>query len=152
MKSGTVAIVVHHPSPLESELVDVVSDDREVELLETVFESAGYASLELIYDHRERTQREDEAFGDYVERLLSQPFVRTEVQEHGLRWFRSRIRMEEFRRNEMEAAKVIAGFAMEIYRKDRSQTDFTLEGMTAKVRVRIFELKADALDGRAKGA
>ncbi len=90
---------------------------------------------------RERQSKEDEEFGNYLEDLLSQPYVRQEVQEHGLAWLKSKIRIDEFQKAESEAAEVIARFAFDRFRKDQSMTDFLLAGPTARVRIRIFRVE-----------
>ena len=40
--------------------------------------------------------------------------MRPEVQEHGLQWLRSKIRIEQYQRTETEAAKIIAKYALQI--------------------------------------
>jgi hypothetical protein len=83
---------------------------------------------------------EEGEFGDYVEELLSQPFVGTEIQEHGVQWLKSKIRIERYQRTETDAAKVIAEYAMKVVSEDPDKTDFFLAGPNTMVRIRVFPL------------
>jgi hypothetical protein len=96
-----------------------------------------------VYENRERQKREDEEFGDYVEELLSQPFIRSEIQEHGVQWLKSKIRIEQFQRCEQEPTAVIAQYALKVIRDNPEATDFLLAGPISKVRVRVFEMKTE---------
>jgi hypothetical protein len=143
MKAATIALVVRTPGNQSPEIVEVLSDDREISLLEsglgTGRESEDQA-LVRIRDLRQSQAREDEEFADYVEELLSQPFVKPEIQEHGLQWLKSKLRIEEFQKNEREAAKIIADYALKVYSTNPSRRDFLLAGPRTEVRVRIFVL------------
>ena len=134
MKAATVALVVSNPASTvqERKLLAVLSDDREISILEE-----GH-SMSVVEQYRQDRLREEEEFADYVENLLSQPFLRPEIQEHGVQWLRSRIRIEEFQRHEAEAAQVIAEYALKIFTADPGNVDFMLAGPKAAVRVKIF--------------
>ncbi len=97
------------------------------------------APLERVFDYRKKQSSEDEQFADFVEGLLSQPALKAEVQEHAVKWFKSRVKIETYQKAEVEASKVIAQYAFEIFKADQEKTDFILAGPTAKVRVRVFE-------------
>ena len=140
MKVATVALVVEGQS---HSLVDVISDDHEISLLESSCKSGERDLLRPVYEFRQKQCAEDEQFGEYVEDLLSQPFLRTEIQEHGLQWLKSKIRIEEFQRTENEAAKIIAEYAMKILTENPEKTDFFLAGPKTMVRVRVFAQKKE---------
>jgi hypothetical protein len=137
MKSATLALIIRHAQdgPV---LVETLSDDREINLLEGELQKGDPDPLDRIHAHREQVQKEEEEFGDYVEELLSQPFVRPEIQDHGLQWLKSKIRIEQYQRSETDAARVIADYAYRVYREDPARTDFVLAGPTNKVRIRVF--------------
>jgi hypothetical protein len=153
MKAATIALIVRSqggPGRKEPELVEVLSDDREISILETAAEDEHADPLAKIYEHRSIQAREDDEFADYVEDLLSQPFVKPEIQEHGVQWLKSKIRIEEFQKNEREAAKIIAEYALKVFRGNPDRRDFLLAGPKAHVRVRIFVMdSAQALDSAA---
>lgn len=140
MKVATVALVVEGQS---HSLVDVISDDHEISLLENSSKSGEGDLLRPVYEFRQKQCAEDEQFGEYVEDLLSQPFLRSEIQEHGLQWLKSKIRIEEFQRTENEAAKIIAEYAMKILTENPEKTDFFLAGPKTMVRVRVFAQKKE---------
>jgi hypothetical protein len=135
MKVATVALVVEGSTP---SLVDVISDDHEISLLESSHRSGENDLLRPVYEFRKKQSAEDEQFGEYVEDLLSQPFLGSEIQEHGLQWLKSKIRIEEFHRSETEAASIIAEYAMKILLENPEKTDFFLAGPSTMVRVRVF--------------
>lgn len=143
MKVGTIALVIRfdHRSPV---LVDSLSDDREIAMLEAAMGSGKTDPLETVYSMRFRQAKEDEEFGNYVEELLSQPFIRPEIQEHGIQWLKSKIRIEQYQKCEAEATQVIAGYAFKVFQENPKKKDFFLAGPTAKVRIRIFTLPASS--------
>lgn len=134
---GTIALVIRFEDQ-RPVLLDSFSDELEIARLEKALAVGTPDPLTTIYQDRERHTKEDQEFGDYVEELLSQPFVRPEIQEHGLQWLKSKIRLEQFHRRELEATKVIAEHALKIYQTNRDLTDFILAGPISKVRIRIF--------------
>lgn len=136
MKIGTVALIVSCPQG-EPELVETLSDELEIATLESAVAS-GEDPLMAVQAIRDKRQKEDEEFGNYVEDLLSQPFVPTEVRQHGVQWFRSKNRIEQFQRAESEARSVIADFAFKIFKREPTRQDFVLSSTAAEVRVRIF--------------
>lgn len=138
-KTGTVALVVRIDGS-QPVLVEKFSDDREIAVLEGALATGENSPLELIYSMREKQTKEDEEFGNYVEELLSQPFIRPEIQEHGLQWLKSKIRIEEYQRCEAEATRIIAEYAFQLYVGNPNRTDFFLAGPVSKVRVRVFPL------------
>ncbi len=140
MKDGTVALVIKYEQGV-AHLVESLSDDREIGLLELSLADHVEDPLRIVYDQREKEAKEDSEFGDYVEELLSQPFVRPEIQEHGVQWLKSKIRIEQYQKTEAEAAKVIADYAYRIFMGNPVKTDFYIAAPNAKVRVRIFVLE-----------
>ena len=149
MKGATVALVVSSSleGGIEPQLLEVLSDDQEILLLEQKCQEQSCEEevahpLEAVHQFRQGRIKEEEEFADYVEQLLSQPFVRPEIQDHGVQWLRSRIRIQEFQRHEAEAAKVIADYALKIYLADPANLDFMLAGPKASVRVKVFVVNA----------
>jgi hypothetical protein len=141
MKVATVALVVEGESI--PALLDVISDDHEISLLESSSRAGEADLLKPVYEFRQRQYAEDDQFGAYVEDLLSQPFLRTEIQEHGVQWLKSKIRIEEFHKTEIEAAKTIAEYAMKVLMENPQKKDFFLAGPKSMVRVRVFAQKRE---------
>jgi hypothetical protein len=139
MKAATVALIIK----LEGEtpnLVETLSDDREIHILQTAVGSGEQDPLQKVYAQRELQSKEDEEFGDYVEDLLCQKFLKPEIQEHAVQWLRSKVRIEEFQKNESQAAKVIADYAYKIFQSDPERKDFFLAGPSTKVRIIVYVL------------
>lgn len=143
-KIGTVAIVVAAEKDTLT-LVETISDDHEIAAFENALEAGVGNPLESVYALRVKQAKEDEDFGIYVENLLSQPFVRTEIQEHGVAWLKSKIRIEEYQKCETDAAKVIAGFAFTRFQQEPELKEFLLVGPVAKVKVRIFRVSSASI-------
>lgn len=121
--------------------VETFSDEREITALEQAIQSGNPFPLQTVYEFRARAEREDAEFGDYVEDLLCQKAVRPEVQSHGIAWLRSKMKIEQFRQQEREAAEVIANFALAKFKEDPLLEDFVLAGPGVQVRIRIFKVK-----------
>lgn len=145
MDSGIVALVIRFEQkrPL---LMAVLSDTRDIQLLEKALTQGHPTPLDLIGQARKLREQEDEAFGDYVENLLSQPFLERRVQEQGVRWLQSKAKIEQFERSESEAAQVIAQYAFQYYCQHPEKDDFLLVGAKAKVRIRVFVIPDDVMD------
>ena len=142
MKTGTVALLVKTGTAETPQLVETVSDDQEILLLEKELEKGQADLVAALKGWRTTKHREEEEFGDYIEDLLSQPFVAPEVRKHGIQWMKSKIKIDRFKRTESEAAHVIADFAIKVYKENPACADFFLMGPNAKVRVKIFKLAA----------
>lgn len=140
LKIGTVTLVVRE-GPGEIELLDSLSSDEEIDALDEALQKGVKDPLGLVYRMRALESQENEEFADYIEGLLSQPFVRPEIKEHGLKWFRSKMRIEQFHRSEREATEVIAQFAFQVFQHAPDRRDFMLAGPNAQVRVRIVSLQ-----------
>ncbi len=140
MKEGTVALVIRFDKDAPV-LVEYFSDEAEIVVVEDALK-AGEDPILKVQEYRAREAEEDEEFGDYVEDLLSKPFLRPEIQLHGLQWMKSKIRIETFKQTEAQAAKVIAEYAINIFKQDQDKTDFILVGPTAKVRIRVFSVQS----------
>lgn len=153
-KIGTVAVVLatenqRDSKHLESDMrtehwVETFSDEREIHQLELAIEAAEPYPLQCVYKWRERAEKEDTEFGDYVEDLLTQPSTRAEVQAHGVAWLKSKLKIDQFRQQEKEAAEVIANYALTQYEKNPEMTDFVLAGPGVQVRIRIFKIRLQA--------
>ena len=138
-RTGTVALIVRFEKG-EPSLVDSLSDDTEIAVLESAISRGDQEPLAVIQEARERIAMEEEAFGDYVEELLCQSAVRPEVVEHGVQWLKSKLRIEEFQKTEREATRVIAEYAYKIFKENPTRQDFLLAAPTAKVRIRVFSI------------
>jgi hypothetical protein len=147
MRVTTIAIVVNAPKTdsfkSSLSLVEVISDEFEIGLLEASCQAGSPDPLESVREFRRKQMEEEGEFGNYVEELLSQPFVANEIQEHGVQWLKSKIRIEKHVQNESDAAKVIAEYAMKVVSKDPEKTDFFLAGPKAMVRIRVFSITSD---------
>lgn len=132
-----------------SRLVEALSDEEEIELFEEAVARGAENPLDVIREYRATVEREDEEFADYVEDLLSRPFVKPEVQEHGIQWLKSKIKIEKFVQSERDATRVIAQYAYRLYLENPTRTDFVLASPRAKVRVRIFEISSAKTEGQA---
>jgi hypothetical protein len=137
MRAPTIALAVEikDGTPV---LLETISDSHEIELLEQSVQLGVTDPLQKVRDHRDKQRREDNEFSDYVEDLLSKPFLKTEIQKYGVQWLKSRIRIEQFQKDEKEAAKVIANYAFQIFSGETSLRDFFLSGPKAQVRVRVI--------------
>ena len=123
--------------------METLSDDREIELMEAAIIAGEKEPLDLLGRVRERDAKEEEDFGNYVEDLLSKPFVRPEIQSHAVQWLKSKIRIEKYERSEVEAVEVIARYALKLFQEDPEKLDFHLAGPKAQVRVRIFVIQEE---------
>ena len=94
-KVGTVALVLKQ-SEAGLTLIEALSDLEEISVLERQLLEGGINPLLEVYQLRTRHEKEDEEFGDYIEEILCQPFVKEDLREQGLRWFKSKIKIEEF--------------------------------------------------------
>jgi hypothetical protein len=144
MKSAIVALVVNiqEGSPL---LLETLTDDREINVLESAMIHGEVDPFESVLNHRMQQTKEEEEFGDYIEALLTQPFLRPDIQEHAVQWMKSKIRIEQHQKSESEAANIIAEYALKIFQDDQARRDFFLVGPSTKVRVRIFVLEKVSL-------
>ncbi len=156
---GTVALIITRlkdgdmktDNPL---LIEKISDDREIELFEAAVEAGETSPLGMVYEFRDRKTKEEDEFGNYVEELLSQPFIKTDIQKHAVDWLKSKIRMEQFQKTEREATEIIAQYAFRLFLENPDRLDFFLAGPSAKVRIRIFDIpcvqgEADKEDSKA---
>ena len=141
MKIGTVALVIAEKGK-KPVLLECLSDDQEITYLETALEKGEVHPLDLIHALRENRNLEAEEFGDYVEELLTQPFVKPEIQKHGVQWLKSKVRIEEFQKTESEAVQVISQYAYKLYLENPKRVDFFLAGPNARVRIRVFTIPA----------
>lgn len=142
MKTGTVALLIDAQTPTDKpQLVETISDDQEIQWLEKCIETGNENPMEILQSLRVARRQAEDEFGDYVEGLLSQPFLAPEVRKHGVHWMQSKLKIEKFKKNEIEAAQVIADFALRVFSENSKCTDFYLMGPNAKVRIRIFKLE-----------
>ncbi len=139
MKIGTVALIIA-PGP-EPRLLESISDELEIATLEVALNSGSEDPLQAVYEVRAKRSSEDEDFGNYVEGLLSKPFMPDEVRQHGVQWFKSKNRIEQFQKAEGEARAVITDFAFKLFKSEPSRQEFVLASSAAEVRVRVFVLK-----------
>ena len=147
-RTGTVALIVRLDGASPT-LVNTLSDDREIDALETELKSGNRNPMATVLAVRERQTKEDEEFGDYIENLLSKPFVKPEIQEHGVQWLKSKMKIEQFQEAERRATKVIADYAFKLFLETPKSVDFFLAGQNARVRIRIFVLDQEAKEQAA---
>jgi len=136
-KTGTVALVVRFDGNVPI-LIESLSEDSEIAILQASVDAEQPEPLQAVYSHRERQRHEDDEFGNYVEELLSQSCVRPEIQEHGVQWLKSKMKIERFVKSEREATQVIAQYAFRVFSESPWRTDFFLAGPSSKVRIRVF--------------
>ncbi len=137
----TIALIVSNVDSKDRILCEALTSSDEILELELALMNADPEPLKRVHDFRSKQNAEDEEFADFVESLISQPFVKPDVQEHAVQWFKSRAKIEAYQKAEDHASQVIAMYAFEIYQTDPSKTDFFLAGPRAKVRIRIIEVK-----------
>lgn len=137
MRAPTIALAVEMKDGTPV-LLETISDSHEIQLLEQSVQLGVSDPLQKVREHRDKQYREDDEFSDYVEGLLSKPYLKTEIQKYGVQWLKSRIRIEQFQKDEKEAAKVIAHYAFQIFSGKTSLRDFFLSGPKAQVRVRVI--------------
>ncbi|MDR3608614.1 MAG: hypothetical protein P4M08_14720 [Oligoflexia bacterium] len=148
MKAAILALAIRIDDGKPT-LLDAFSDSHEIRLLESSLSAGVDDPLKSIYDRRVEQTLEDEKFSDYVEELLSSPFVKPEIQEHGVQWLKSKIRIEEFQRKETEAAKIIAKFAFNVFCDDPSRLEMTLAGPSAQVKVKVVVVGSPSVNHHA---
>ncbi len=137
----TIALIVtttHHQKPV---LCEALTSADEILELELALMNGDAEPMKRVHAFRSKQNTDDEEFADFVEGLLSQPFVKPDVQEHAVQWFKSRAKIEAYQKAEDNASQVIALYAFEIYQSNPTKTDFFLAGPRAKVRIRVIELK-----------
>jgi hypothetical protein len=137
----TLVVRLEDPDPT---LVETLTSLDEILELEMALMKQPDDPLKPVQEYRQKQIAESEEFADFVEGLLSQPFVKPEVQEHAIQWFKSRMKIEAYQKAEDEASRIIAQYAFQVYVGDRQKTDFFLTGPKAKVRIRVIELPAMA--------
>jgi DNA repair photolyase len=141
MKGGTVALLIgfkEKSEPQTPELIDCFSDEREIEVLEKVLHAGIENPMDFILSLREQELKEEEEFGNYVENLLSQPYIKSEIQNHALQWLKSKIRIEQFQKSEYEATQIIARYAFDRFKSHPEHKDYYLASPNVKVRIRVF--------------
>ncbi len=153
IKSGTIVIAISKTKgtlvraisgvPEASglpELLDTFSDQNEIEIFEQTL-SAGKNPLEAVYRLRRQVEAEDEHFGNFIEEVLSEKGVSVMIQTHASQWFKSKLKIERFRKAEMEAREIIAEFAYQVFCENTALTDFMISGSTAQVQVRFRKIE-----------
>ena len=137
----TIALIVSNVDSNGCILREALTSSDEILELELALVSSESEPLKRVHDFRAKQLLEDEEFADFVEGLISQPFVKPDVQEHALQWFKSRAKIEAYQKAEDNASQVIALYAFEIYQSNKNRTDFFLAGPKSKVRIRVIEIK-----------
>jgi hypothetical protein len=137
----TIALIVSSTDANKPVLFEALTSADEILELELALRNADPDPMKRVQDFRSKQNADEEEFADFVEGLISQPFVKPDVQEHAVQWFKSRAKIEAYQKAEDNASQVIALYAFEIYQSDTSKTDFFLAGPRAKVRIRVIEVK-----------
>jgi hypothetical protein len=137
----TIALIVSSTNQEKPVLCEALTSADEILELELALMNSESDPLKRVRDYRSKQNLDEEEFADFVEGLLSQPFVKPDVQEHAVQWFKSRAKIEAYQKAEDTASQVIAMYAFEIYQKNPNKTDFFLAGPKAKVRIRVIEVR-----------
>lgn len=135
----TIAIIVIRKDGVPI-LTETLTSSEEILELELAMMNREPNPLRRVQEYRSKQTGEDEEFADFVEGLLSQPFVKPDVQAHAVQWFKSRVKIESFQKAEDDASRVIASYAFQVYSNDPTKTDFMLAGPRAKVRIKVVDL------------
>ncbi len=158
-RTGTVAIVIQKVQEAPEfgggtawALLEALSDEHEIAILEEALTIGEDDALRIVHRLREKTQQEDEEFGDYVEGLLIQPALKAEIKDHAISWMKSRMKIDEYREKEREATRVIAMYAFKIFLEDPTKTDFFLASSNAKVHIKVFRMSDEAAEEGSKAA
>lgn len=138
MKTHTLGLIVG------SSGFEILLDEYEIECLESALRRGDSQPMQEIMHRRDLLQQKENLQAEYIEEMLSRPAAKTTVKEQGALWFRSKLRLDQHRQAESEAAEVIAHYAYQIYQNDPSRTDFLIAGPHAHVRIRIFTLPVAA--------
>lgn len=144
-KAGTVALLVGVQNNSHT-LIEAISDQAEILLIEDAVRQGVTDPVELLEIYRSQQLREEEDFGDYVEDLLIQGGVSPDVRQHAVQWFRSKAKIDQFKKMEQDATAVIAKYAYELFQSDPKCVDFTLAGPHAEVRVRVIQIGTRSMD------
>jgi hypothetical protein len=126
----TIAIIVTRQSGTPV-LAETLMSSEEILEIELALLNREPDPLKRVQDFRKKQSGDDEEFADFVEGLLSQPFVKPDVQAHAVQWFQ---------KAEDDASRVIATYAFQVYANDFTKTDFLLAGPRAKVRIKVIDL------------
>jgi hypothetical protein len=145
---GNIALVIAHQDE-KPVLLNVISDEKEIEILDAAVRAGEKDPLQIVMAFRQQQEGEDEEFGEYVEEILSQPFVKPELQQHGVQWLKSKMKIEYFQKKEADAAKIIAEYAFKLYTENPGKLDFIISGPTAAVRIRVFLVQPEAAKSAA---
>jgi len=140
-KSTTLGIIVANPEGSKPLLLDTLLNNYEMILFEKALKEGSLNPLQDVYEFRTRQSAQDDEIGNYVERILSNPFLSPHLQEQGVRWLKSKIKLENFEKTEKKAAQVIAEYACKIFETDPHKTEFLLSSTTSQVLIRIFLLR-----------
>lgn len=140
MRPGSLVLAVCNEGG-QPHFIEAFADDHEIEVFESACRDAKEDHpIQVVKAWRVSRRAEEEQFGDYVEDLLSQPFLRHEVRSHGLQWLSSKMRIDKLSVTEREATKVIAEFAFRVFCDHPEHRQFYLMGNQSKVKVRVFEV------------
>ena len=144
----TIALIVTRISG-ETVLAETLTDAGEIQEIETAMHDRDPHPLRRVHEFRAKQMSEEEEFADFVEGLLSQPFVKPDVQEHAVQWFKSRTKIEAYQKAEDDASRVISQYAFQVFSSDPKRTDFMLAGPRAKVRIKVIQVDAAAFQQAA---
>jgi hypothetical protein len=139
MKTSTIALIVTFKNKAPC-WVDTLLEESEIEYLAAVVQANESEPLRRVYEFRAQQKAKEEEMGDFVEELLSKPFLNPKVQNHGINWLKSKIKIENYQKIEQQAAEIVADYAFKIYQQDLGKTDFFLVSATSQVRVRVFTI------------
>ena len=135
----TIALIVTRNQG-EPVLAETLTSAEEILELELAMMNRDPEPLKRVEEYRSKQTHEEEEFADFVEGLLSQSFVKADVQEHAVQWFKSRAKIESYQKAEDDASRTIALYAFQVFVTDPKRTDFMLAGPRSKVRIKVIDL------------
>jgi hypothetical protein len=138
-KTTQIALIItqEQGSPV---LRDTLTSDSEIEFLIASMAKGELDPLGEIHRYRSHVEQQQTIFGDYVEDLLSKPFVEGSLQQQALKWLGAKIKIDQFQLQEKAAAKIISDYAYKLFKVEPAKNDFFIESAHFRIRVRIFTL------------
>jgi hypothetical protein len=131
-----IAVIVNHE---KTGMVEFLADQSEIEFFQDSTKSLS-ERLQDIYLMRAQREQQEEDLADYVENLVLNPMLHPEIKQQGVEWFYSRIKIDQYRQKELQAAQLIAQYAFEQFLADTQKATFDLSSSENTVHIKIFTL------------
>jgi hypothetical protein len=139
MATNTIALLISYSSG-SPVLETTLFDEWEIQLLEAALVAQEPEPMKHVHNYRTQEQQKELELADFVEELVSKPFLSSQIQHYGMQWFKSKIKIDEYNKLEQDAIQVIAKYAFQLFLKDSHKTDYFLLSPNSRVRVRVFIL------------